>query len=205
MNLGNRPGRGPGDEPRGALPHGRRDPRRIQGSGNRTHSPRPGTGGVATGGPLAASHGTRYPIVQGPMTRVSDTAPFAKAVADAGGLPFLALALMGKDESLAPPDRDRGSPGRPAMGRGNSWLRAARAACGAVEAIRGVKPPYAIIAGGRPDQAQALESEGIATYLHVPSPGLLHLPRAGRAALHLRRARVRRPRRPADQLRPVGR
>ena len=30
-----------------------------------------------------------YPIVQGPMTRVSDRAEFAAAVAEAGGLPFL--------------------------------------------------------------------------------------------------------------------
>src|SRR4029079_13123132 len=44
--------------------------------------------------PLAARHGLRYPIFQGPMTRVSDRAAFADAVADAGGLPFLALALM---------------------------------------------------------------------------------------------------------------
>ena len=31
----------------------------------------------------------------------------------------------------------------------------------------------ALIAGGRPSQAAPLEAEGIATYLHVPSPGLL--------------------------------
>lgn len=37
--------------------------------------------------PLARSHGTRYPIVQGPMTRVSDIPGFARAVADAGALP----------------------------------------------------------------------------------------------------------------------
>ena len=53
---------------------------------------------LAAGGPLAESHGTRYPIVQGPMTRVSDRAPFAAAVAEAGALPFLALALMRADE-----------------------------------------------------------------------------------------------------------
>ena len=44
-----------------------------------------------------------------------------------------------------------------------------------MEAIRAVGPDYAIIAGGRPDQARTLEQEGIATYLHVPSPGLLRL------------------------------
>ncbi|HEY6565546.1 MAG TPA: hypothetical protein VIY86_13745, partial [Pirellulaceae bacterium] len=34
--------------------------------------------------PWCLEHGTRYPIAQGPMTRVSDTAEFAVAVADAG-------------------------------------------------------------------------------------------------------------------------
>ena len=43
---------------------------------------------------VAASHGTEFPIVQGPMTRVTDVAAFAQDVADAGGLPLVALALM---------------------------------------------------------------------------------------------------------------
>ena len=33
---------------------------------------------------LPQPHGTRYPIVQGPMTRVSDRAEFAAAVAEGG-------------------------------------------------------------------------------------------------------------------------
>ena len=43
---------------------------------------------------LARAHGVRYPILQGPMTRVSDVASFTKSVSDAGALPFLALAVM---------------------------------------------------------------------------------------------------------------
>src|SRR3546814_17689786 len=42
----------------------------------------------------AASHGTRFPLAQGPMTRVSDSPDFAVEVARGGALPFLALALM---------------------------------------------------------------------------------------------------------------
>src|SRR4029077_2752768 len=53
---------------------------------------------LSEGSPLAKSHGTRYPVLQGPMTRVSDTAAFADAVAAGGGLPFLALALFRKAE-----------------------------------------------------------------------------------------------------------
>jgi len=51
--------------------------------------------------PLAQSHGTRFPIVQGPMTRVSDSAAFANAVSGAGALPMLALALMKGEQVLA--------------------------------------------------------------------------------------------------------
>src|SRR5690606_19586254 len=43
---------------------------------------------------FAAAHRVRYPVAQGPMTRVSDRAAFARSVADGGGLPFLALALL---------------------------------------------------------------------------------------------------------------
>ena len=55
-----------------------------------THQP------LAPGAPFAAAHGLRYPIAQGPMSRVSDRAKFAQAVAAGGGLPFLALTLMSR-------------------------------------------------------------------------------------------------------------
>src|SRR5262249_51697475 len=44
-----------------------------------------------------------------------------------------------------------------------------------LEVIRDVRPPFALIAGGRPDQAAILEQVGIPTYLHVPSPALLRM------------------------------
>jgi acyl transferase domain-containing protein/NAD(P)H-dependent flavin oxidoreductase YrpB (nitropropane dioxygenase family)/NAD(P)-dependent dehydrogenase (short-subunit alcohol dehydrogenase family) len=130
---------------------------------------------LGEGSPLARSHGTRYPIVQGPMTRVSDRAEFAAAVAEAGALPFLALALMREaevDELLVRTQRLLGD--RPwgvgILGFVPRQLRAEQ-----LSVIRDRHPPFALIAGGRPDQARALEDEGIATYLHVPSPGLLRL------------------------------
>ena len=51
--------------------------------------------------PLAVAHGVRYPIAQGPMSRVSDRAAFAEAVAAGGGLPFLALSLSSGAEVRA--------------------------------------------------------------------------------------------------------
>ncbi len=124
-------------------------------------------------GPLAASHGTAYPILQGPMTRVSDTAAFAGAVAAGGGLPFLALALLRKAETDALLKETKSRLGKKPWGVGMLGFVPAEIRAEQLDAIRAAMPPFAIIAGGRPDQAKELESQGIPTYLHVPSPGLL--------------------------------
>jgi acyl transferase domain-containing protein/NAD(P)H-dependent flavin oxidoreductase YrpB (nitropropane dioxygenase family)/NAD(P)-dependent dehydrogenase (short-subunit alcohol dehydrogenase family) len=127
------------------------------------------------GSPLARSHGTRYPIVQGPMTRVSDQPRFAARVAEAGGLPFLALALMrgGELEELLEETRRqlRDRPwGIGILGFVPGDLREEQ-----LELAAKIRPTFALIAGGRPDQALTLERLGIPTYLHVPSPRLLSL------------------------------
>jgi len=128
---------------------------------------------LAEGSSLAIANGTRYPILQGPMTRVSDVAGFAQEVARGGGLPFLALALLREGEVRtmlrAAAAQLTGLPwGVGILGFVPPELRTEQLA-----AVRDVRPPFALIAGGRPDQAAGLELEGIATYLHVPSPGLL--------------------------------
>ncbi|MCH2105101.1 MAG: SDR family NAD(P)-dependent oxidoreductase [Planctomycetes bacterium] len=127
------------------------------------------------GGPLSAEHGTAYPVVQGPMTRVSDRATFADAVAHGGGLPFLALALM-RGPQVAPlleetSERLKGRPwGVGILGFVPKELREEQ-----MDAVSAVRPPFALIAGGRPSQARELEEQGTKTYLHVPSPGLLEM------------------------------
>ena len=128
---------------------------------------------LSEGSPLARRHGTRYPILQGPMTRVSDTPAFADAVARGGALPFLALALLrqAETETLLRETRDRLGP-KP-WGVGILGFVPAEIRKEQLAAIRIYRPPFALIAGGRPDQARELENEGIPTYLHVPSPGLL--------------------------------
>jgi acyl transferase domain-containing protein/NAD(P)H-dependent flavin oxidoreductase YrpB (nitropropane dioxygenase family)/NAD(P)-dependent dehydrogenase (short-subunit alcohol dehydrogenase family) len=123
--------------------------------------------------PLAQSHGTSYPIVQGAMTRVSDTADFAFKVAEGGGLPFLALALMRKQEvekllKETSEKLEKRPWGVGLLGFVPNQLRQEQ-----LEAVDACKPDYALIAGGRPDQAKFLEDRGVKTYLHVPSPTLL--------------------------------
>jgi acyl transferase domain-containing protein/NAD(P)H-dependent flavin oxidoreductase YrpB (nitropropane dioxygenase family)/NAD(P)-dependent dehydrogenase (short-subunit alcohol dehydrogenase family) len=132
-------------------------------------------GPLAEGSALAQSHRTRYPIVQGPMTRVSDKAEFAAAVAGAGALPFLALALMRAPEVRALLEETRQRLGDQPWGVGILGFVPPELRAEQLEVIRAYRPPFALIAGGRPDQSRILEKEGIATYLHVPSPGLLRM------------------------------
>ncbi|HUB76969.1 MAG TPA: beta-ketoacyl synthase N-terminal-like domain-containing protein, partial [Solirubrobacteraceae bacterium] len=124
---------------------------------------------------MAKAHRTRYPIVQGPMTRVSDRAEFAAAVTEGGALPFLALALMRAPEADALLERTAELAGDRPWGVGLLGFVPAALRAEQLEVVRAHRPPFALIAGGRPDQARELEADGIETYLHVPSPGLLKL------------------------------
>jgi acyl transferase domain-containing protein/NAD(P)H-dependent flavin oxidoreductase YrpB (nitropropane dioxygenase family)/NAD(P)-dependent dehydrogenase (short-subunit alcohol dehydrogenase family) len=117
--------------------------------------------------------GIRLPVVQGPMTRVSDNPEFAEAVAEGGGLPFLALAVMTGDQVRRLLTDTAGLLGDRPWGVGILGFTPPEIREIQLAAVRDIAPPYAIIAGGRPSQAVPLEKAGISTYLHVPSPGLL--------------------------------
>jgi acyl transferase domain-containing protein/NAD(P)H-dependent flavin oxidoreductase YrpB (nitropropane dioxygenase family) len=123
---------------------------------------------AASTAPLAGS----LPV-QGPMTRVSDQPGFAADVAAAGGLPFLALALMPGDEVARLLADTAAQLGRQPWGVGVLGFAPAELREAQLAAVVAARPPYALIAGGRPSQAAALEQAGIETFLHVPSPGLL--------------------------------
>jgi len=132
-------------------------------------------GALAPGSALAESHGTRYPIVQGPMTRVSDRAEFADAVAGGGALPFLALALLRGPQVGKLLEATKAQLGDRSWGVGILGFVPKELRKEQLAEVRKHPPPFAIIAGGRSDQARSLEQEGIKTYLHVPSPGLLSM------------------------------
>ncbi|MFX0578322.1 SDR family NAD(P)-dependent oxidoreductase [Nocardia nepalensis] len=126
-----------------------------------------------SGATFAAAHGLRFPIAQGPMTHVSDKAGFASAVADAGGLPFLALSLLSGEKTHALLEETAGLLGDRPWGAGILGFVPAAIREAQLAAILAVRPPFALIAGGRPSQSAELEAAGIPTFLHVPSPGLL--------------------------------
>ncbi|MFI9804133.1 SDR family NAD(P)-dependent oxidoreductase [Streptomyces sp. NPDC052301] len=128
---------------------------------------------LRAGSAMSRALGTRLPVAQGPMTRVSDQAGFAAAVAAEGALPFLALALADGERTRSLLTEARAVlDGRPwgvgVLGFAPQDVRNAQ-----LDAVRELRPTHAIIAGGRPAQAEALERAGIRTFLHVPSPGLL--------------------------------
>ncbi|MBI1905831.1 MAG: SDR family NAD(P)-dependent oxidoreductase [Rhodocyclales bacterium] len=129
---------------------------------------------------FAREYGLTHPLVQGPMTRVSDSPGFAAAVADGGGMPAFAMAVLGTEQArpLLEETRNRLT--------GRSWsvgllgflppeLYRQQAAL-----VHEIAPPYVILAGGRPDQAQAFEDANIGAFLHCPTPRLFdHFLEAG--------------------------
>ncbi|MEV0895946.1 SDR family oxidoreductase [Actinoplanes sp. NPDC049802] len=128
---------------------------------------------LGPGAPLAQRLGIALPIVQGPMTRVSDRPGLAAAVAAGGGLPCVALSLAdGETSRDLLRETARAVAGRPwaagILGFAPEETRAAQ-----LDAILAARPAAVIVAGGRPDQAARLEAAGVAAFLHVPSPGLL--------------------------------
>ncbi|MFI6273738.1 SDR family oxidoreductase [Streptomyces sp. NPDC050988] len=130
-------------------------------------------GALRPGSPMSRALGTRVPVAQGPMTRVSDQARFAAAVAGDGALPFIALALASGEQARTVLEETRAAvAGRP-WGVGVLGFAPEETRNAQLEAVRELGPTHAIIAGGRPSQAEALERAGISTFLHVPSPGLL--------------------------------
>ena len=130
---------------------------------------------LSEGAPLAQSHKTRYPIVQGPMARISDVPSFALDVAEGGALPFLALAMMRGTQIKPLLEETRRLLGDRSWGVGIIGFVHPKLHAEQIEIIRHFKPPFVLIAGGRPDQGRVLEQEGIPTYFHVPSPGLLKM------------------------------
>lgn len=128
---------------------------------------------LTQGNPLASALGLRLPIVQGPMTRVSDTAEFAQAVADGGGLPMIAFAMLKGEPLERLLTRTKQLLGDKPWGIGLLGFAPQSLLDEQLAIAARFQPAYAIIAGGRPDQAVHLERAGVPTFLHVPSANLI--------------------------------
>ncbi|WP_080780735.1 type I polyketide synthase [Chryseobacterium phocaeense] len=124
---------------------------------------------------MARELGLRYPIAQGPMTRVSDVPLFANAVADAGALPFVALSLLKGEQAKSLVMETKKLAGEKTWGVGILGFAPQELREEQTSYILEAKPPVVLIAGGRPAQAKVFEKAGITTFLHVPSPALLDI------------------------------
>lgn len=124
---------------------------------------------------LAKDLNLKYPIAQGPMTRVSDVPAFANAVAESGALPFVALSLLKGSAAKSLVFDTKNLAGEKTWGVGILGFAPQELRDEQTSYILEAKPPVVLIAGGRPAQAKVFEKAGIKTFLHVPSPALLDI------------------------------
>ena len=131
--------------------------------------------GTFSESPVARELGTRYPFIQGGMSCITDVPAFARKVADAGGLPTIALGFMDEgllDEKLGQLPEMMGNlpyainiitlaenPHRQAQ---LAW-------------IGKIKPRFVVIAAGEPGHGKELLSSGIEVIYVAASPELLKL------------------------------
>jgi malonyl CoA-acyl carrier protein transacylase len=125
--------------------------------------------------PAAESMGTRYPFIQGAMSWITDVPEFASRIADAGGLPTIALGLM--DEQAL--ERRLGRlpeimANRPyavnVVSLAENPLREMHLAW-----IKKQRPRFAVIAGGELSPVKELMACGIEVMYIVPDDALLRL------------------------------
>ncbi|MFQ5843342.1 MAG: beta-ketoacyl synthase N-terminal-like domain-containing protein, partial [Thermodesulfobacteriota bacterium] len=109
------------------------------------------------------------------MARVSETPAFAYQVVQKGALPLLALGEMPAREVETLLQETRTLLKDNAWGVGLLGFLPPDLYKEQVKVVIDHHPPFALIAGGLPNQARELEQEGISTYLHVPSPGLFRM------------------------------
>jgi NAD(P)H-dependent flavin oxidoreductase YrpB (nitropropane dioxygenase family) len=130
---------------------------------------------ISPGNAMAKDLNILYPIAQGPMTRVSDVAPFANAVSEAGALSFIALSLLKGARAKELIMETKKLAGEKTWGVGILGFASQKLRDEQMQYILEAKPPVVLIAGGRPSQASPLEKMGIKTFLHVPSVSLLDM------------------------------
>ncbi len=128
---------------------------------------------LSRGNALAKELKTEFPILQGPMTHVSDSPDFLTHVAQNGAIPFAALALT-KGEKLEALMRETqkkvgGKPwGVGLLGFAPKALQEEQIAL-----VGKYRPDIAIVAGGRPSHYQTLQRMRVLPFLHIPVPSMI--------------------------------
>jgi len=126
-------------------------------------------------GPVAQEMGTLYPFIQGAMSWITEVPEFAAMVADAGGLPTVALGLM---DAAALDQRLGGLPeimgGRPYA---VNVVSLAENPCRQVQLdwIKEHRPRFVVIAGGNLSFAKELLECGLEVMYIAPDEALMRL------------------------------
>ena len=124
---------------------------------------------------IATQFGVTYPIIQGPMSRVSDTAEFAASVARGGALPTIAAAMLTAValEKILIQTADL-IPDLP-WGVGLLGFIDSTHLKSQISVLKRSKASFCILAGGTPAQAKEIASESLRVFIHAPTPELLDL------------------------------
>jgi acyl transferase domain-containing protein/NAD(P)H-dependent flavin oxidoreductase YrpB (nitropropane dioxygenase family)/acyl carrier protein/NADP-dependent 3-hydroxy acid dehydrogenase YdfG len=131
--------------------------------------------GMFADAPAARSLGTRYPFLQGGMTWITDKPLFARAVAEAGALPTLALGSRDRarlEEDFA--DLRATMAGLP-YAMNVLVLEENRFRDEQLAWLEEHKPPFVAIAAGDPSFAVRLKKKGMRAIYLCPDEGLLRL------------------------------
>jgi len=132
-------------------------------------SPQRNTRGLAA---MSSWLGTRLPVVQGPMTRVSDEASFARAVADAGAMPVIAAAMLPAQRLRVILDETAERCASLPWGVGLLAFRPQADLRPQIEQILEVRPDFIVLAGGDPSQIAQFGDLADCVFLHSPTPAL---------------------------------
>jgi malonyl CoA-acyl carrier protein transacylase len=125
--------------------------------------------------PLAREMGTRYPIIQGAMSWITDVPQFARAVAEAGGLPTIALGLMDEDALTRKLKRLPEVMGdRPYAVNVIALAENPHRDC-QLAWLTEHRPRFTVIAAGEPAFAEVLRDKGLEVMYIAPNEDLLRL------------------------------
>ena len=118
---------------------------------------------------FTSDYDLKYDLMQGPMTRVSDTPEFIKAVSDGGALPFFAAAMIRPEVLKDKLSQTKELLGSQPWGVGLLGFLPRDIRTAQFDVIKQIQPPFVLIAGGRPDQVDEFESHGIKAFIHAPT------------------------------------
>jgi len=128
------------------------------------------TDAFAFDGRSAGALGTSYPIVQGPMARISDVPAFLQSVSLGGALPVFAMGMMTDDAREVLTQTAELMNDRP-WGVGIFGFGYPKTIIEQTEIILEINPTHVLIAGARPGQELPFIEAGIHVLAHAPTPG----------------------------------